>query len=119
VGGYALPFALAWATNLTESIRSGIYAPVAQSWLHDMQLDDPIASALVWARDSNALVCTTVLKEGKDAINGTELGNRYYEDAIDVVQMQVAKAGLRLAAWMDLIADKVAADENAKELKKV
>jgi hypothetical protein len=118
VGGYALPFASAWAANLTLAITSGPYAALQETWLKGIVLDDPEASAMVWARESNALVCSTVLKEGKDAINGTELGGGYYENAVGVVELQVAKAGVRLAKWMDLIVDRLEVKEGRdKELK--
>lgn len=44
-----------------------------------------------------------VLPEGAEAIEGQELGTDYYEKAAPVVEEQVAKAGFRLAAWLDLI----------------
>lgn len=44
-----------------------------------------------------------VLPEGPDAIVGQELGTEYFEAAAPVVEEQIAKAGYRLAAWLDLI----------------
>jgi hypothetical protein len=43
------------------------------------------------------------LPEGPDAIRGQELGSKYFEAAAPVVEVQVARAGYRLAAWLDLI----------------
>lgn len=63
-------------------------------------------SALVWARESNTLVCTAVLPEGLTAVGGKELNGTYYENAVPVVERQIARAGYRLAAWMTLIAAK-------------
>jgi hypothetical protein len=45
-----------------------------------------------------------VLPQGADAIVGQELGSDYYDAAAPVVEIQVARAGYRLAAWLDLIA---------------
>lgn len=45
----------------------------------------------------------TVLPQGKDGVVDQELGGEYYENAVPVVESQVAKAGYRLAAWLDLI----------------
>lgn len=44
-----------------------------------------------------------VLPEGPKAIVGQELGSEYYEAAAPVIEVQVARAGYRLAAWLDLI----------------
>jgi len=43
------------------------------------------------------------MPEGPEAIKGQELGSDYFDKAAPVVEMQVAKAGYRLAAWLDLI----------------
>jgi hypothetical protein len=45
-----------------------------------------------------------VLPEGPKAIVGQELGGDYYQKAAPVVEVQIARAGYRLAAWLDLIA---------------
>lgn len=44
---------------------------------------------------------------------GQELGDDYYEKAAPVIELLVAQAGFRLAAWLDLI---VAADKVEEEL---
>ena len=49
-----------------------------------------------------------VLPEGPKAIVGQELGSSYYDDAAPVVEIQVARAGYRLAAWLNLLAAKIA-----------
>lgn len=69
------------------------------------------------AAESHALVqpltILVVLPEGPDAIVGQELGGEYYEKAALVIELQVARAGFRLAAWLDLI---VAALKSEEEL---
>lgn len=52
---------------------------------------------------SSAANNIVVLPEGPDAIVGQELGGEYYEKAAPVIELQVARAGFRLAAWLDLI----------------
>ncbi|KAI1449063.1 S1/P1 nuclease [Annulohypoxylon stygium] len=99
--------AYAWATNLTEQIKSGKYESVSQSWADGISLDDPISTAMRWANESNAVVCTHVFPEGPKAIIGQELAGDYYEKAAPVIEIQVAKAGYRLATWLDLIANKL------------
>lgn len=41
---------------------------------------------------------------------GKELGGEYYEKAAPVIERQVARAGYRMAAWLDKIAEKYAAN---------
>nr|CDP24065.1 Putative nuclease S1 precursor [Podospora anserina S mat+] len=54
------PFAKKWADELTEEIKSGKYAAESKSgWLRGTNITDPIATALGWAVEGNALVCTT------------------------------------------------------------
>ncbi|KAI1104010.1 S1/P1 nuclease [Jackrogersella minutella] len=96
-----------WAANLTEQIKSGKYESASKVWSAGISLDEPIQTAMGWANESNAVVCTHVFPEGPQAIAGQELAGDYYEKAAPVIELQVAKAGYRLAAWLDLIADKV------------
>lgn len=42
--------------------------------------------------------------EGPRAIAGQELGGEYFQKAAPVIELQVARAGVRMAAWLDLIA---------------
>lgn len=47
-----------WAANLTEQIKSGKYESDSKLWTGGLSLDDPITTAMGWANESNALVCT-------------------------------------------------------------
>ncbi|KAI5867591.1 S1/P1 nuclease [Durotheca rogersii] len=104
-----------WADDLTEQIREGRYAAPSRLWTNGISLDDPVAAAMSWANESNALVCTHVFPEGPTAIAGQELSGDYYEKAAPVIELQVAKAGYRLAAWLDLIADRVSSSAGATQ----
>lgn len=103
-GGYSLTDAQAWAQNLSAEIDSGVYKKQANSWLDGIKLDDPIDTAMLWATDANAYVCSTVLPNGQSAVETGDLDGDYYKSAIPVVELQIAKAGYRLATWLDLIA---------------
>ena len=59
---------------------------------------------MVWASDSNAYVCTAVMPNGVDATETVDLSGDYYTTVLPVVKLQFAKAGYRLAAWLNLIA---------------
>ncbi|KAJ8128903.1 hypothetical protein O1611_g4727 [Lasiodiplodia mahajangana] len=99
--------AFRWATDLTTEIESGKYLAARTSWINGMILDDPISTSMVWANETNAYVCS----------HGQELSGEYFEKAAPVIELQVAKAGYRLAAWLDLIAERMSgAEEDLGEL---
>lgn len=54
--------------------------------------------------------------EGPSQIAGQELGGDYYEKAAPVIELQVARAGFRLAAWLDLMVAGIDATETIDEL---
>jgi hypothetical protein len=122
VGGYSLNDAQRWANNLTAEIQTGVYVDEAKSWLDGVDIADPVSTSLRWAEETNKYVCTTVLPTGKDGVENQELSGDYYEVAVPVIQLQIARAGYRyvfdikgscekkqltitrLARWLDLIA---------------
>jgi hypothetical protein len=55
-----------------------------------------------------------VLPEGPQAIVGQELGGEYFEKAGPVIEKQVARAGYRMAAWLDRIAAGFEAQQEAE-----
>lgn len=81
IGGYSLSDAERWATALTTAINTGIYKPLAKSWLEGMDLRDPVTTSLKWAEEANHFVCSMVLPQGKEGIEGKELSGDYYEAA--------------------------------------
>ncbi|KAF4975423.1 hypothetical protein FZEAL_7771 [Fusarium zealandicum] len=101
--GNPFEISLAWANQLAVEISDGKFAEEKESWLKDLNFDDPISTAMAWSRETNALVCTHVFPEGPDAIVGQELGGEYFEKAAPVIEKQVARAGYRMAAWLDHI----------------
>lgn len=68
---------------------------------------NPLHCIMAWARESNSAVCEYVMREGADKIRDSELGGRYYEAAVPVVDDLVSKAGSRLALWIDAIAQEL------------
>ncbi|KAI1181135.1 putative nuclease S1 precursor [Nemania sp. FL0916] len=106
-----------WATDLTAEIESGKYQAARASWVNGLILDDAITTSMVWANESNTYVCSHVFPEGPAAIAGQELAGEYFEKAAPVIELQVAKAGYRLAAWLDLITERMSgAKEDLGEL---
>ena len=57
--------------------------------------------ALQWAQDANAYNCQYVLKANE---TGQELSGAYYTGAKPIIEIQLAKAGYRLAAWINALA---------------
>lgn len=104
VGGYALTDAASWAADLIKEIDSGSYASVAASWIEG---DDPSSAqdtAMAWATDANAYVCTVVMPDGAAALTAmTDLYPTYYNSVIGTIELQIAKGGYRLANWLNLI----------------
>lgn len=105
VGNFSQANAAAWAANLTAEIKHGLYKKEAKNWLKGVKAKKPIDTAMLWANDANQFVCSTVLPQGQDAVFGKELSGAYYESAIPVVKKQIAKAGYRLAAWLDAVVE--------------
>ncbi|RDX50678.1 nuclease Le1 [Lentinus brumalis] len=62
----------------------------------------PLACPLVWAKESNAYGCTVVFSytSGEDLCTSS-----YYTKAVPVIDLQIAKQGYRLAAWLNVIFD--------------
>jgi len=62
------------------------------------------ATALKWATEANAYVCSTVLKGGISAVQqDKDLSGAYTTTATPVVKLQIAKQGYRLAKYLDAI----------------
>ncbi|KAI1823881.1 nuclease S1 precursor [Xylaria intraflava] len=105
-GGSSLSSAKSWADTLTTQIKSGDYKSLAGDWVTDLSVataDDRKATALVWATEANADVCTTVLKGGVSAVKDKDLSGDYTTTATPVVELQIAKQGYRLAKFLDAI----------------
>lgn len=104
IGGSSLADALTWATELTTEINTGAYASLAASWIDG---DDPSAAqdtAMTWASDANAYVCTVVMPNGAAALeDASDLYPTYYDSVIPTIELQIAKGGYRLGNWLNLI----------------
>lgn len=114
-----------WAADLTKRIQSGAYASLADDWItcadptdplrrRGLSLRDdiwtflesraitPLKCPLEWAEDANSYDCSAVFtyEDGDDLCEGA-----YYDDAVETVELQVAKQGYRLAAWLNVLFD--------------
>jgi hypothetical protein len=55
-----------WADSLTAEINVGKFSASRLDWLQGVSLEDPTGTALAWASEGNAYVCTTGKKGGHD-----------------------------------------------------
>ncbi|GJF00691.1 S1/P1 nuclease [Phanerochaete sordida] len=98
-------------TSITEAVNNKRDAPSIENDIRNLleaRAEDatakitPLECPLVWAREANAYDCTVVFpfSTNEDACTGT-----YYSNAIPVIDLQLAKQGYRLAAWLNVIFD--------------
>ncbi|KAI9835139.1 MAG: hypothetical protein M1819_002508 [Sarea resinae] len=81
-----------FSKELVADIKSGgSYASEASSWLDDLDFSDPITTATGWAESSNAYVCSTVMPDGISAVENTDLDGDYYDTALPVIKLQLAR----------------------------
>ena len=104
VGGSTISDARKFATQLTTQIKSGNFSTQASGWLTDISLSSAQSSAMTWASDSNKYVCSVVMPGGISSVENKDLSTSYYSGMMPTVQLQLAKAGYRLAAWLNLLA---------------
>lgn len=88
------PGHLANQSRLLE-IKSGSYKSSAAGWVSGLSVTNAQDSSLVWATESNADVCSTVLAKGIDYVENTDLSGEYTDTATPVVNLQIAKQGYR------------------------
>lgn len=92
-----------WADKLADAVDSQVnFADECTD------LADPDKCGILWATETNKLVCSYVLAPGLEWVEQNDLGGDYYTGAVPIVEQQITKAGLRLAAWVNAIADHAA-----------
>lgn len=62
---------------------------------------DPDTCTVAWAREANAFVCSYVMAPGLDWLESNDLSLEYFDGAKPIVEGQIARAGRRLAAWLE------------------
>jgi hypothetical protein len=92
-----------WAEQLHSSNQRNKIASVAGECDN---IQDPESCSMEWATEANKLVCSYVLAPGVEWLEdpANDLGGDYYEGAAPIVEAQVTKAGVRLAAWINALA---------------
>ncbi|KZP22798.1 nuclease Le1 [Athelia psychrophila] len=114
----------AWADALVADIKTGTYKSDAAAWISCSSVTEPLsrrrtieddvrtvlaantttplACPMVWAQESNAYDCSNVFDytTGDDLCTGA-----YFKASIPIINLQIAKQGYRLAAWLNVIFD--------------
>ncbi|KAG9007701.1 hypothetical protein FRB90_009254 [Tulasnella sp. 427] len=90
----------AWTSTIVNEINGGAYKDLVLQWLSCTDINDAINCATQWAGESNGFVCSYVLATDPA---GKELSGTYYQGAAPIIQEQIAKAGVRLAVWLNQI----------------
>jgi hypothetical protein len=99
-GGSTLSTAQSYAATLTTAIASGTYKSAAAGWVAGLSVTSAQATALQWASEANAYVCSTVLAKGLSYLENSDLSGSYATTATPVVDGQIAKQGYRyVAPW--------------------
>lgn len=107
-----------WDNDIPERIRGGNLSDEysqASAWADDLfangiegsctDISTPEACALVWAGEANKEVCRYVLKDDLEGVENRDLSGDYYEGAVPIVEELIAKAGYRLGAWLNALAE--------------
>ena len=91
VGGGTITDAESWTNTLTSMIDNGAYSAQSAGWLSSLDIGDPVNTALGWASEANAYVCSVVLPQGVDAVQGQQLNGAYYNSVTDTIELQIAR----------------------------
>jgi S1/P1 Nuclease len=92
-----------WATKL-HSTRPAQEMDIAKECV---DIQDPEKCPVQWAKEANAYICSYVMEPGQDWLENNDLGGKYYNGAVKIVESQISKAGVRLAAWINALAEAV------------
>jgi hypothetical protein len=96
-GGYAMADAQSWANDIGTEIATGKYKTLAAGWLKSMTLSDYTSTAMVWATDSNAYVCTQVMPNGYTTLETGDLDGAYYTSNTPTIDLQIAKGMYKIS----------------------
>lgn len=91
--------ALAWARDLYAADKD---SDSLSAECHD--LNKAADCSLAYADETNQWICDYVLKDDVAGVKGKDLSKEYYEGAVPIVELQIGRAGRRLAAWINALA---------------
>ncbi|KAI4212240.1 MAG: hypothetical protein LQ351_005110 [Letrouitia transgressa] len=100
-GGNSASVITAFSNKLITAIDSGAYSSQKASWVSCNNIKTASTCALQWAADANKINCQYVLKVDE---TNQELSGSYYTGAKPYIELQLAKGGYRLGAWVNALA---------------
>ncbi|KAH9274314.1 hypothetical protein BASA83_003312 [Batrachochytrium salamandrivorans] len=97
-----------YASHLIRSIKTGENKVLSKSWTSNTPIDavNDIGNSMVgieYTTDSYELSCSVIWAKYNE-YRRTNLGGQYYSDVIKTLDMQISKAGLRVAYWLNHLA---------------
>jgi hypothetical protein len=105
--------------SLVDRIKSDRFIEPVSDWLECIDPTSAVDCAMRWARESNTWTCSYVYHS--ELNHETDLlANGYAKGAFPIVELQISKAALRLATWLNLLTagfdkEKVVVLENSPE----
>ncbi|PNS15518.1 hypothetical protein CAC42_777 [Sphaceloma murrayae] len=115
-GSYSRAQARSWADYLIGRIENGSFTRNVAQWKRSVNVNDGVGSALTWSNEANDYICTFVAPQGWEAVETGDLAtNGYFDRAVPTVELQIARAGVRLAAWLDALSAPSAGRDRAEE----
>ncbi|KAM7215673.1 S1/P1 nuclease [Rhypophila decipiens] len=103
-----------WADELFERLQGDAKTRGPDDECADVNAGEECI--LRWTKESNALVCSHVLARGVQFFYEHDLAEEYYEENKELAEEQVVKAGVRLAAWLNAIAEQIQPEEDEGHL---
>jgi hypothetical protein len=90
-------------TNLVSRIRKDAFYEAPYMWTACTDPSTPVECATRWARESNQWTCDYVYSRVSNSTDLAEDG--YAVGAVPIVELQISKAALRLATWLNKIVE--------------
>jgi len=100
-GGNTAAIQASFSQTLIGRIDGGSYSNQKADWVSCVDITTASDCAVTWAQDANAFNCQYVLKSDE---SGQELDGDYYTGAEPIIELQIAKGGYRLGAWLNKLA---------------
>lgn len=111
---------MGWVNNLITRIQTGDYAATAESWIicepgislfkgadcsqePMLQPDPSLECPIMWAEEANQYNCLHVFNFTSSRTD--VCAGKYLTNAVPVIELQIAKQGYRLAAWLNALFD--------------
>jgi len=87
-------------SSLVARIESDTFMEPVSDWLNCVDPSTAVDCAMSWARESNAWTCNYVYAK---LVSEDLLSSGYAEGAFPIVELQISKAAIRLANWLNLL----------------